>query len=88
MPDAIKKWIMESFHKSPRETFRELRKLVEQLAFPGVPLHLITPFNTTYWWTVAIETRLGVKGNPWLNAIEYLHRDSTVRIKTQVLEGD
>jgi hypothetical protein len=80
LPEAIRTWIMESFHKSPAETFRALRHLMTQGRFPDVPLHLVTPYNTTYWWTVALETRMGTRGDPWVNVVDYLQRNPHVSI--------
>jgi hypothetical protein len=64
----------------PRDCFKALRKFVEQGAFPSIPIHLITPYNTTYCWTVALETRLGTKGDPWLNVYDYLRRKDIVSV--------
>jgi hypothetical protein len=80
IPDTFKRWIMDSFHISPRDTFRALRQLIDQGAFRDIPAHLITPYNTTYWWTVALETRIGSKGDPWLNVMDYLMRNPDVLI--------
>lgn len=79
MPEQIKKWIMDSHYTSSRETLRALRTMVAQGSFPGIPLHLITPFNVSYWWTMALEKRIGTKGNPWLTALDYLQRAPKVK---------
>jgi hypothetical protein len=78
MPEQIKRWIANSFFASPRETFVALTKLIDRGEFKGIPVHLITPYNTSYWWTVALENRIGTKGDAWLNALDYLERQPLV----------
>ena len=81
LPDQIKQWIADSHFTSPRETFQALTKLIDRGEFQGIPTHLITPWNTSYWWAVSLETRLGTNGDKWLAAHEYLQRQPLVNLR-------
>lgn len=80
IPEAIRAWLMTSQHATPREAFRDLRRMVERGEFPDIAGHLITPHNVTYHWTLALQTRIGTKGDPWMCAFDYLNRKPNVSV--------